>query len=117
MDILLNGVHILGVLLGGIGIVHAQIAQTAVLLGRTEVDAQRFAVADVQIAVRLRRETGVNGHSLELTTLCDVLVDKIVDKVFALRYLLGFGGIGLSFLGHFLTLLDHIISHKCNCIL
>ena len=117
VNILLDGVYILGVLLGGVGIVHAQVAQTAVLLGRAEVDAQRLAVADVQIAVGLRRKTGVNGHSLELTTLCDVLVDKIVDKVFALRYLLGFGGIGLSFLGHFLTLLDYIISHKSNCIL
>ena len=62
-------------------------------------------MADVQIAVGLRRETGVDGHSLELTTLCDVLVDKVQNKVFTLRYLLGLGGTGLSFLGHCLTLL------------
>ena len=105
VDVLLDGVHILGVLLGGVGIVHPQVAQAVVLLGGAEVNAQRLAVADMQIAVGLRRETGVDGHSLELTTLCDVLVDKVQNKVFALRYLLGLRGIGLSFLGHCLTLL------------
>ena len=74
-------------------------------LGGAEVDAQGLAVADVQIAVGLRRETGVDGHSLELTTLCDVLVDKVQNKVLTFRYLLGPGGIGLCFLGHCLTLL------------
>ena len=105
VDILLDGVHIFGVLLGGVGVVHAQVAQAVILLGSAEVDAQGLAVTDVQIAVGLRRETGVDGHSLELTTLCDVLVDKVQNKVFALRHRLGLGGIGLSFLGHCLTLL------------
>ena len=105
VDVLLDGLHKLLVLLGGVGVVHAQVAQAAVTLGGAEVDGQRLAVSDVQIAVRLRRETGVNGHSLELTTLCDVLVDKVQDKVPALRYLLRLRGIGLLFLGHCLTLL------------
>ena len=64
-------------------------------------------MADMEIAVRLGRETGVNSHTLELTTLCDVLVDKSMDKVFAFGNLGGFGG--LSFLGHFLTLLNNRI--------
>ena len=72
MDILLDGVHILGVLLGGVGVVHAQVAQAAVTLGGAEVDAQGLAVTDVQIAVGLRRKPGVNGLSLEPATLCDV---------------------------------------------
>ena len=105
VDVLLDGLHKLLVLLGGVGVVHAQVAQAVVPLGGAEVDGQRLAVSDVQIAVRLRRETGVNGHSLELTTLCDVLVDKVQDKVPALRYLLRLRGIGLLFLGHCLTLL------------
>ena len=99
VDILLDGVHILGVLLGGVGVIHAQVAQAVVPLSGAEVDAQGLAVADMQIAVRLRREAGVDGHSLELTTLCDVLVDEIDNEVFA--GLLRFGG--LDFLGHDLS--------------
>ena len=75
MDILLDGVHVLGVLLGGVGVIHAEVAETAELLGGAEVDAQGLAVSDVQIAVGFRRKPGVDGLSLELTTLCDVLVD------------------------------------------
>ncbi len=63
VDILLDGVHILGVLLGGVGVVHAQVAQAAEALGGAEVDGQRLAVADVQIAVGLRRKTGVDLRS------------------------------------------------------
>ena len=103
MDILLDGIHILGVLLGGVGVVHAQVAQAAVTLGGAEVDAKGLAVADVQIAVGLRRETGVNGQSLEPATLCDVLVDKVQNKVFAFGTLLRQRG--LHFLGHCFTLL------------
>ena len=99
VDVLLDGLHKLLVLLGGVGVVHSQVAQAVVLLGSAEVDGQRLAVSDVQVAVGLRRETGVDGHSLELTTLCDVLVDEIQDKVFA--GLLRFGG--LDFLGHDLS--------------
>ena len=58
----------------------------------------------MQIAVGLRRETGVDGHALELTTLCDVLVDELMDKVFALGLL---GQRGLVFLGH--------VSHSFVC--
>ena len=75
MDILLDGVHVLGILLSGVGVIHAEVAETAELLGGAEVDAQGLAVSDVQIAVGLRRKPGVDGLSLELTTLCDVLVD------------------------------------------
>jgi hypothetical protein len=66
VDVLLDGVHKLGVLLGGVGVVHAQVADAAELFGGAEVDAQRLAVADVQIAVRLRREAGVHLHALKL---------------------------------------------------
>ena len=110
VDVLLDGLYELLVLLGGVGVVHPQVAQAVVFLRRAEVDGQGLAVADVQIAVRLRRKTGVDGHSLELTTLCDVLVDEIQDKVFAgfLRY----GG--LDVLGHCLTLLVVVIKAIYN---
>ncbi len=83
VDVLLDGVHILLILFGGVGVVHTQVAHTAVFLGGTEVDGQRLAVADVEVAVRLRRETGVDSHALILPALSDVLVNEIVDKVLA----------------------------------
>ena len=81
MDVLLDGVYILGVLLGGVGIVHPQVAQAAELQGGAEVDAQGLAVADVQVAVGLRWEPGVDRHALELTAGGDVLFYKAMDKI------------------------------------
>ena len=102
VDILLDSLDVLYVLLGGVRIVHAEIAQSAILLGGAKVDAQSLAVPDVQIAVGLRREPGVDGHALEPATLCDVLVDKLMDKMFAFGLL---GNRGHIFLGHVVTLL------------
>ena len=83
VDILLDGLHILHVLLGGVGVVHAEIAHTAVLLGGAKINGQRLAVTDVEIAVGLGREAGVDSHALILPALSDVLINKIVDKVLA----------------------------------
>ena len=48
-----------------------------------QVDDQGLAVTDVQIAVGLRRETGVDGLSGIAAALGDVLLDEGMDKVFA----------------------------------
>ena len=96
MDVLLDGVDELDILLGGVRIVHAEIAQSAEALGSAEVNGQRLAVADVQIAVRLRRESGVDLLTLEAATLRNILFDKGVNKVLA--FALGDGG--LDFLSH-----------------
>ncbi len=84
MNIVLDGLDVLHVLLGGVSVVHAQVAQAAELLGSAEVDNQSLAVADVQIAVGLRRKTGVNGLPGKPAALGDVFFDKGVDEVFAL---------------------------------
>ncbi len=86
VDVLLDGLHVLHVLLGGVGVVHAEIAQAAVFLGGAEVDGQGLAVADVEIAVGLGGEPGVDSHALVLPALSDVLVDEVVDKVLAHGY-------------------------------
>ncbi len=83
MDILLNGFHKLHVLFGRVGVVHAEIAQSAVLFGGAKVDDQGLAVADVQIAVGFRREPGVDGLTGVAAALGDVFVDKGMDEVFA----------------------------------
>ena len=84
MDVLLDGVYVLGVLLGGVGVVHPEVAQSAEFLGGAEVDDQGLAVADVQVAVGLRGKPGVDGHALELTAGGDILFNKGVDEVPAL---------------------------------
>ena len=81
VDVLLDRVDELGILLGGVGVVHAEVAQAAEMLGRAEVDRQRLAVADVQIAVRLGREAGVHRHALKLTAGGDVLLYKSVNEI------------------------------------
>ena len=84
MDVLFDGVHKLGVLLGGVGVVHAQVADAAEFFGRSEIDAQCLAVADVQVAVRLGRETGVDGLTGEAAAGRKILFDKGFDKVFGI---------------------------------
>ena len=64
MDVLLDGIDVLRVLLGRVGVVHAKVADAAKLLGRAEVDDKRLAVADVEIAVGLRGEPGVDRFPL-----------------------------------------------------
>ena len=61
VDVVLDGLDEFLALLGGVGVVHAQVVQAAELLGDAVIDAQRLDVADVQTAVGLGRETGVYG--------------------------------------------------------
>ena len=84
VNILLNGLNELVILLGGIRVVHAQVADAAKFFGRAEIDAQCLAVADVQIAVRLRRETGMDRLAGKTATLCEVFFNKGFDKVFCI---------------------------------
>ncbi len=58
LDVFPDGVYILGVLLDRVGVIIAQVEQTVVFLGDRPVDEDGLGRADVQIAVRLRRESG-----------------------------------------------------------
>ncbi len=55
-----DGVDVLLVFLLGIGVVKAQVTDAAEVAGQAEVHADALGVADVQIAVRLRRKTGAD---------------------------------------------------------
>src|SRR5699024_6562453 len=55
-----DALHILVALPRGVGIVKPQVELAAVGLGDHIVDVDRLGRADVQIAVRLRREPGMN---------------------------------------------------------
>ena len=82
MNILLNGFDELVVLLGGVRVVHAQVADTAKFFGHAEINAQRLAVPNVQVAVRLRRKTGVDLLPGETAALGEILLDECFNKIF-----------------------------------
>ena len=58
-DVLHDRIDVLDVLFAGVGIVEAEVAQAAELLGDAEVQADRLGVADVQVAVGLGRKAGI----------------------------------------------------------
>ena len=81
--VLLYGVHEFLVLLGGVGVVVAQVAAAAELFSHGEVDGQRLCVAYVQVAVGLRREAGLYvGKSLFLYVLFDEFLDKVLWRAY-----------------------------------
>ena len=55
-----DGVDVFGVFFFGVGVVKAQVAHAAVLLGQSEVDANAFGVAHMQIAIGLGRKAGAD---------------------------------------------------------
>jgi hypothetical protein len=65
--------------LGRISVVEAQVALAAVLLCDAEVEAYRFGMADVEVAVRLRWEARVNAPFLFIGL--KIFVDDIPDKI------------------------------------
>ena len=54
----LDGIDIFLLLPGRVGVVETQITVAAEFLGNTEIEADRLGVPDMEIAVRLRRESG-----------------------------------------------------------
>ena len=78
VDVLGDGIHVLDVFLGRVGVVHAEIADAAEFAGDAEVQADALGVADVEIAVRFRRKTGVN---LRIFLLGDVFFNDVADEI------------------------------------
>jgi hypothetical protein len=67
------------VFLDRVGIVKAQMADTAVFAGEAEVQADGFGVANVQIAVGLRRKAGL--HSSAVFVGLQILQNDVADEV------------------------------------
>ena len=75
----LNGLDVLGVLFGRVGIVKTQVALAAVLFRYAEIDAQRLGVADVQVAVGFGRKARV--HFVRDAARGYILIYNIFDKI------------------------------------
>src|SRR5262249_17440657 len=82
------GLDVLDILFARIGVVEAEVGQTAELRGDAEVEAYRLRVPDMEIAVRLRRKARV--HSAAVFVLRAVLHDDVADEM---------GRRGLDFVG------------------
>ena len=78
-DVLLDRLDVLDVLLRRVGVVEAQVAGAAELGGDAEVEADRLGVADVQVAVRLRRKP--RGHTAAVLPRPHILGDDRADEI------------------------------------
>ena len=87
VNVLLNCLYVLCILFGGVGIVHPQVANSAVFFSRAKIDDQRFTVADMKIPVRLRWKPGVDLPSGKLSAFGQIFLYKGVDKIFIFRAL------------------------------
>ena len=74
----LDGIDVFLLFLGRIGVVEAQIAAASKLLRDAEIERDRLGVADMQIAVRLRREP---GHDLPVLARGEIGLDDVADEV------------------------------------
>ena len=87
-DVGLDGVDVLLLFLGGVGVVEAQVAAAAELPRDAEVEADGLGVADVEVAVRLGGKAGDDGL---VPALAKVGGDDLTDEVGVLE-----GGWGLA---------------------
>src|SRR5262245_57670321 len=76
--VLLDGVDVLLLFLGGIGVVKAQVAAAAELLRDAEVQADRLGVPDMQVSVRFGREAGDDGF---VPLRIEVGLNDVADEV------------------------------------
>ena len=61
LDVFFDGVDVFVVFFFWVGVVETQVAQAVVNIRQTEVQADGFGVADVQVAVGFGREAGLDG--------------------------------------------------------
>src|SRR5204862_7408850 len=80
-------VDVLLTLLGGVGVVEAQMTAAAVVARQTEVDADRLGVTDVQVAVGLGRKArdDLPADPAAAVVLLDDLPNEIGPRRFAHR--------------------------------
>src|SRR5687768_8931505 len=85
--VFLDGLDVFGVFLRGIRIVEPQVARAAELSGDTEVQADRFRVADMEIAVRLGWKAC--GHTAGVLAGLEIVRNDRPDEVRALSFVEG----------------------------
>ena len=74
----LDGIDIFLLFLGRVGVVEAQMALAGKLLRDAEIQGNRLGMADVQVAVRLRRES---GHDPAMLFGREIGLDDVADEI------------------------------------
>jgi len=74
----LDGIDIFLLFPGRVGVVEAQVALAGKLLRDAEIKCNRLGVADMQVAVRLRRES---GHDPAVLVRGEVRLDDVADEI------------------------------------
>ena len=78
MNIGHDRIDILGFFFRRVGVVHADVADAAELVRDAEIQTDRFRMADVQVTIRLRRETRPNFSVLPRA---NILRDNVANKI------------------------------------
>lgn len=79
LDVLLNGVYIFGILLGGVGVIKAQVAYASMLFGHTKIKADSLGMSDMEITVGFGREAGL--YTTTVLTLCKVFLNHLLNEI------------------------------------
>src|SRR5206468_4033362 len=77
-DVFLDRLDVFLLFLDRVGVVEAQVATPAELLGDPEVERDRLGMTDVEVSVRLGREA---GHDLRDSALAHVGGDDLADEI------------------------------------
>jgi hypothetical protein len=79
IHVVFDRIDVLDIFLARIGVVETQIAPAAELGGEAKIEANRLGVADVQIAIRLRRKPSVD--SALIFALLEILSDNVAYEM------------------------------------
>src|SRR5262249_25109296 len=74
-----DGLDVFGLLFGRIGVVEPQIALAPEFGGQAEIQAYRFGVSDMKVAVRLGRESRLNASAMFAGL--DVFDNDVPDEI------------------------------------
>ena len=78
-DVFLDGGHVRSLFPAGIGVIEPQVAQTAEFGGNPEIEADGLGMAEMQVAVGLGGEAGVNPSPVLARP--DVFLYDVADKI------------------------------------
>ena len=100
LDVVFDALDVFCILLLGVGVVKAQITLATVFLGQSEVYGDSLGMTDMQVAVGLRRETGLNPTGI--LACCQVVFDHLLNKTDRLSFFV----LVQYFLFHYLLILN-----------
>ena len=84
VNVLLDGIHKLHILLGGIGIVETEIALSAILLSYTKIETDGLGMTNMKVAVGLRRKACM--HPFIIPAAANIFLNHGLNKIEALLF-------------------------------